>query len=148
MIISFRIPSRLAPIFKLFVILIIFFLFSVTIGSLVLASKFFLEANEVVVNCDIARVLGMSPQTLNKCEYILSTLLEFNVFVSPLDYNRVACIFNQKVKAQSIKDNQTASSTQFGDKNQCFTQKAFLGRKKFNSQMDMIVSANKQVVKI
>ena len=115
---------------------------------MVLASKFFLEANEVVVNCDIARVLGMSPQTLNKCEYILSTLLEFNVFVSPLDYNRVACIFNQKVKAQSIKDNQTASSTQFGDKNQCFTQKAFLGRKKFNSQMDMIVSANKQVVKI
>ena len=95
--------------------------YSVIVGSLVLAAKFFLEANDVVVNCDIARVLGMSPQTLNLCEYKLSTFLDFDFFVSPLDYNRVACTFNQKVKAQAIKDNQTAASTQFGEKNQNFT---------------------------
>jgi hypothetical protein len=35
---------------------------NVIISSIVIAAKYYLEATEVVVNCDIARVLYLNPQ--------------------------------------------------------------------------------------
>lgn len=96
-----------------------------------MASKFFLEANDVVVNCDIARVIGMEPLALNKIESTLAGLLDFNFFVSTLDYNKVACILNEKVKDQADKETQ-ASSTQCADRTEG-TCRAFIHRRKFNS---------------
>jgi len=97
-----------------------------------LASKFFLEATDVVVNCDIARVLGMPTRTLNKIESTLAGFLDFNFFVSTLDYNRVAHLLNQKVKDQAKADEETQASSTQCDRIEG-TRKAFLGKKKFNS---------------
>ena len=48
---------------------------SVVISSIVIAAKYYLEATEVVVNCDIARVLYLQPSKLNRMEEALLPLI-------------------------------------------------------------------------
>ena len=72
------------------------------ISCLLLASKFYLETQDVVVNSDIARILTginhMSTHQLNKMELTMASLLNFEFYVSIFDYNRVANLLNVKVK--------------------------------------------------
>jgi len=44
---------------------------NIIITSLVIAAKYYQEATEVVVNCDIARILHIQPSRLNQMERIL-----------------------------------------------------------------------------
>jgi NADH/NAD ratio-sensing transcriptional regulator Rex len=48
----------------------------IIITSLVIAAKYYQEATEVVVNCDIARILHIQPYRLNQMERILVSLID------------------------------------------------------------------------
>ena len=46
-----------------------------------LAAKFYCEGQDVVVNTDIARVLGQELEKLNSTEIKLASLFKFDLFV-------------------------------------------------------------------
>lgn len=74
---------------------------SVMISALILASKFFCEGQDVVVNSDIARLLNYPPSKLNQMESTMIKLLDFNLYVSTLKYNNAANLINISVKNHS-----------------------------------------------
>lgn len=61
--------------------------YSIIITTLVIAAKYYQEATEVVVNCDIARILHMKPGRLNQMERTLLALID-ELYVSIHDYNK------------------------------------------------------------
>ena len=65
---------------------------NIVITSLVLAAKFYLEPSEVVVNCDIARLLQINHQQLNQMELTLIQVIDA-LYVSIHDYNKQASIY-------------------------------------------------------
>lgn len=61
---------------------------NVVIGAIVIASKYYLEATDVVVNCDIARLLYLAPARLNQVEEAMLPLIADLLYVSSHDYNK------------------------------------------------------------
>lgn len=59
-----------------------------------IAAKYYQEATEVVVNCDIARILHIQPSRLNQMERTLLSFID-QLYVSIHDYNKQACVFNK-----------------------------------------------------
>lgn len=83
---------------------------NIIITSLVIAAKYYQEATEVVVNCDIARILHIQPYRLNQMERILVSLID-QLFVSIHDYNKQACVFNKQIREQMVLDIETRASS-------------------------------------
>jgi len=48
---------------------------NVIITSIVIAAKYYMEATDVIVNCDIARLLFLKPEQLNQMEQCFLTLI-------------------------------------------------------------------------
>lgn len=78
---------------------------------MITAAKFYCETEDVVVNVDIARLLGLGStiqeglEMLNKMESSLIDLIDFNMFVSTVDYNKNQNIINERIKKQKETDN-------------------------------------------
>lgn len=78
---------------------------------MITAAKFYCETEDVVVNVDIARLLGLGStiqeglEMLNKMESSLVDLIDFNMFVSTVDYNKNQNIINERIKKQKETDN-------------------------------------------
>ena len=71
-----------------------------TICALMLAAKFYQETEDNYVNGDIARLLDISSASkLNSMEAAMVSLLDFNLFVGLLDYNKEASKLNARVVA-------------------------------------------------
>jgi hypothetical protein len=69
--------------------------FSVVISCLIVAAKFYCETEDVVVNADIARLLCESTlvadvEWFNSMEEQILALLDFDLYVSVLDFNRIS----------------------------------------------------------
>lgn len=61
------------------------------ICSLILATKFYCETEDVVVNSNIERLLfPAGSETLNQMESTFADLIDFDLFVSLKDYNAEA----------------------------------------------------------
>jgi len=61
---------------------------NVVIAAIVIASKYYMEATDVIVNCDIARVLYLQPERLNQMEQSILSLIVDEMYVSCKDYNK------------------------------------------------------------
>lgn len=78
---------------------------------MITAAKFYCETEDVVVNVDIARLLSLGStiqeglEMLNKMESSLVDLIDFNMFVSTVDYNKNQNIINERIKKQKETDN-------------------------------------------
>ena len=69
--------------------------FSVLISCLIIAAKFYCETEDVVVNADIARFLSGGNliadfEWLNSLEEQILSFLDFDLYVSLLDFNRIS----------------------------------------------------------
>ena len=82
---------------------------NVIITSIVIAAKYYMETTDVIVNCDIARLLYLQPERLNSMEESLLSMIIDQLFVSSQDYNKQACELNKKIKAFELETR--ASST-------------------------------------
>jgi len=77
-----------------------------------LAAKFYCETEDIVVNIDIARAIGLGSgildglQKLNAMEAKMLDLLDYNLFVSIKDYNKVQNFLNEKVKKAKEAQNE------------------------------------------
>jgi len=86
--------------------------YSVAITCLILAAKFYCETEDIVVNIDIARAIGLGSgildglQKLNAMEAKMLDLLDFNLFVCIKDYNKVQNFLNEKVKKAKEAQNE------------------------------------------
>lgn len=77
-----------------------------------MAAKFYCETEDIVVNIDIARAIGLGSgildglQKLNAMEAKMLDLLDYNLFVSIKDYNKVQNFLNEKVKKAKEAQNE------------------------------------------
>ena len=68
---------------------------SVAISCLLLAAKYHCETEDIIINIDIARALHLCPnpigslRKLNAMEAKMLELLDFRLFVSAQDFNKV-----------------------------------------------------------
>lgn len=85
---------------------------NVIITSIVIAAKYYLEANDVIVNCDIARLLYLCPERLNQMEESLLSLIIDQMYVSSYDYNKQACDLNKKIKAFELETRASSNMDQ------------------------------------
>ncbi len=77
---------------------------------LILAAKYFCETEDVVINLDICRMLGLkinnsfheATKRLMSMELKLLSLMDWNIYVLPQDYNFAQHKFNAKIKAQKV----------------------------------------------
>ena len=73
---------------------------------MILAAKYFCETEEVVVNLDICRMLGLkvngsfheAAKRLMSMELQLLSIMDWDIYVSPQDYNKAQHKFNSKIK--------------------------------------------------
>jgi hypothetical protein len=67
-----------------------------------LATKFYCETTDIFVNADIARLLWTSgklqPEKLNRMETALAQLIDYDLFVSPNEYNTESSKINQQIR--------------------------------------------------
>ena len=81
-----------------------------TLACLILAAKYFCETEDVVVNIDICRMLGLkinnsfheANKRLTSMELKLLSLMDWQIYVSPQDYNSAQHNFNAKIKQQKV----------------------------------------------
>ena len=78
------------------------------ICSLILASKFYCETEDVVINSDIARLLAGSKNAtvnkLNEMEKTFASLIDFNLFVSTEEYNKEAGKLNTAISENRLEE--------------------------------------------
>ena len=128
-----------------------YFFYRVTITCLILAAKYYCETEDIVVNIDICRLLGIKSagsyaegaKILMSMESQMLSILQYEIYVSLQEYNEAQHKFNVKITKDKV--NQIDKITQADSNNEELISSQNIKRT-FKSMQDLTI--NKEVSRI